>query len=208
MKESDFQMPQLNDFTTECIMKERSEYEEGDCLALVGVCPSRHGGMLDYPKIVTESAGLVSHKWELCLLLLSPDFYRCGDTEESQLLHQHDENSPENFYASVFESANKLILHHAWLTEVLVKASDFEKIAGVAGGLALIRNKLWQFNELILTNTGSGMFSGLYVETCDLLEGLCQQMTLYYSNTLNTIVIIDSDSQDWEDTKPFHEGGH
>ena len=190
MKETDFQVSQLNDFTTECIRKEKTDYEDNDCFSLVGVCPTRHGGMLDYPKIVTGSAGFVSNKWEHCIQLTS-DFNQSLD----------DQNSSENIFSSVLESANKLMIHHAWLTEVLVKASDFEKIAGVAGGLALIRNKLWQLNDL----TVSGMFSGLYRESCDLLESLCQQMTLYYSNTLNTIVIIDSDS-DWEESKPFHEG--
>ena len=65
--DSQFHSRQLNDFTTEMILKERTEYEESDLLSLVPVCPSRHGGQLDYPKIVTSSAGWVTEKWELCL---------------------------------------------------------------------------------------------------------------------------------------------
>ena len=87
----------------------------------------------------------------------------------------------------------------SWLTEVLVKVGDFEKVAGVAGGLALVRNKLWQLSG------ETGELSGLYRESCELVESLCEQMTLYYSNSL-TAALIDSDSQDWEDPRPFHEG--
>ena len=53
---------------------------------------------------------------------------------------------------------------------------------------------------------GSKLFSSVYRETCELVECLCEQMSLYYSNTLTTMVMIDSDSQDWEDEKCFHEG--
>eukprot|EP00091_Calanus_sinicus_P007268 TRINITY_DN18231_c0_g1_i1.p1 TRINITY_DN18231_c0_g1~~TRINITY_DN18231_c0_g1_i1.p1 ORF type:complete len:113 (-),score=22.88 TRINITY_DN18231_c0_g1_i1:118-456(-) len=66
----DFQIVQINDFTQDSIRKEKVDLEECDLLAVMGLCPSRHGGLLDYPKIVTESAGLVAEKWEICLELV------------------------------------------------------------------------------------------------------------------------------------------
>ena len=193
-----FHSRHLNDFTTERILKERTEYEESDLLGLVSLCPSRHGGLLDYPKLVTGSAGWVTEKWEVCLRLVRPGYYLCSSSSDLIGAEQPQEE-PDDFFSSVMESATKLISHHAWLTEVLVKAGDFEKVAGVAGGLALVRNKLWQLSG------ETGELAGLYRETCDLVESLCEQMTLYYSNSL-TAALLDSDSQDWEDPRAFHEG--
>ena len=56
----DFQIVQINDFTQDSVRKEKVDFEECDLLAVMGLCPSRHGGLLDYPKIVTESSGLVA----------------------------------------------------------------------------------------------------------------------------------------------------
>ena len=39
------------------------------CLLDLLVC--RHGGLLDYPKVVVESAHQISRKWDLCLAKLS-----------------------------------------------------------------------------------------------------------------------------------------
>ena len=41
---SDFKISLLNDFTSECIRSEKADYEDGDELSLVGLCPSKHGG--------------------------------------------------------------------------------------------------------------------------------------------------------------------
>ena len=40
---------------------------------------SRHGGLLDYPKQVVESAQLISRKWDLCLANLNNqvNVYNC-----------------------------------------------------------------------------------------------------------------------------------
>ena len=167
---------------------------------LLQVCPSLHGGLLDYPKIVTGSAGRVTEKWEVCRLRqLQPSYHLCSSSDLTGAGSDQD-GSQEDFFSSVTESATKLIGHHAWLTEVLVKAGDFEKVAGVAGGLALVRNKLWQ-----LGGEKGEQLAGLYRQTCDLVEALCEQMTLYYSNSL-TAALLDSESQDWEEPRPFHEG--
>ena len=109
----------------------------------------------------------------------------------------------DDFYSSLSESASKLIVHHAWLTEILVRVGDIEKLAGVAGGLALVRNKVWHFNKVRETED----LCQLYRETCELVECLGEQMSLYQSNTLTNMVMVDTESQDWEDFKPFHEGG-
>ena len=224
-QDSDFKIVQINDFTQDCVRKEKVDLEECDLLGVMGLCPSRHGGLLDYPKIVTESAGLVAEKWELCLELVFQKATEPSNSEKAitiapiangvakskpktQQISEEDinENTEDDFFASVSESASKLILHHAWMTEILVKNGDIEKFAAVAGGLALIRNRLWHYNEVIVTKHGPKQFQALYRETCDLIEAICEQMTLYYSTNLTTVVLQDSESQDWEDPKPFHEG--
>jgi len=225
----DFKIVQINDFTQDSVRKEKVDLEECDLLGVMGLCPSRHGGLLDYPKIVTESAGLVAEKWEICLELvlqenkeLSNGPGNCNNVPKKAVVVNGDakpktnlpqvseeeinENNEEDFFASVSESASKLILHHAWMTETLVKNGDIEKLAAVAGGLALIRNRLWHYNEVIVTKQGPKQFQSLYRETCDLIEAICEQMTLYYSSNLTTVVLQDSESQNWEDPKPFHEG--
>ena len=73
-------------------------------------------------------------------------FLFCSSDLSGAAASQESQEQPDDFFSSVLESASKLISHHAWLTEVLVKAGDFEKVAGVAGGLALVRNKLWQLS--------------------------------------------------------------
>ena len=210
--DSEFRIRQLNDFATECIRKEKTDLEEADSLRLASLCPSKHGGLLDYPKIVTESAGRLSEKWDRCWDSLGDRDLHGEKTASNGVSHRSDTNkadknnmdvdSMEDFYSSLSESASKLIVHHAWLTELLVRAGDIEKLAGVAGGLALVRNKIWHFNRLRETE---GLVE-LYRETCELLECLGDQMSLYHCNTLTNLVMVDTESQDWEDYKPFHEG--
>ena len=206
-RDHEFKVSNLNDFTSECIRKEKSDFEEIESLAVSGVCPSRHGGLLDYPKLVTESSGLVTSKWEVCINILFPhldDNFVPPQVVANGVQNDDEDNTTteEEFSASVAESANKLILHHAWLTEVLVKNGDVEKLVGVAGGLCLMRNKLWQYNEMLQGRP----FQSLYKEMCDLVESLCEQMTVYYTDTISTIVLQDSESQDWEDEREWEEG--
>lgn len=204
--DTDFEICHLNDFATECIRKEKTYLEDTDRLPLASLCPSKHGGLLDYPKIVTESAGRVAEKWDHC-------YDKVSHHRHLQKTPSYDVNNVNNglkkrigtmddFYSSLSESASKLIVHHAWMTELLVSVGDIDKLAGVAGGLALVRNKLWHFNKLRETEN----LGDLYRESCELVECLGEQISLYQSNTLTNIVMVDSESQDWEDLKPFHEG--
>ena len=112
----------------------------------------------------------------------------------------------DDFFASVSESVAKLLLHLAWLTETGVQLGDVERLVAVGGGLALIRNKLWHYNEVILTKEGGRRFRELYQETSHLADAVCDQIGLYHSSTLATVVLQDSQSQDWEDPKAWHEG--
>ena len=203
--DEDFKVNHINDFTSECIRKEKSDFEEINSLAVAGVCPSKHGGVLDYPKVVLESAALVTSKWDICYKYLSPQEESYQERPEANGLIKRasvDSVSEEVFVASVAESASKLILHHAWLTETLVKTGDVDKLVGVAGGLGLVRNKLWQFNEML----GGRPFQSLYKESCDLVESVCEQVSMFYSTSMTTVVLMDSDSQDWEEEKVWHEG--
>ena len=81
-------------------------------------------GMLDYPKIVTHSAGLVMDKWDVCHKILAgkhkPKLQANGSVAPKEVILDEGSNLSvhDEFVASVVESASKLILHHAWLTEV------------------------------------------------------------------------------------------
>ena len=112
----------------------------------------------------------------------------------------------DDFFASVSESVAKLLLHLAWLTETGVQLGDVERLVAVAGGLALVRNKLWHYNEAILTREGGRRFTELYQESSQLADAVCDQVGLYHSTTLATVVLQDSQSQDWEDPRAWHEG--
>ena len=154
----EFGLVQLNDFTTKAVLQERGEVEDFCKLPTLHLCPSLHGGLLDYPKLTTQSAGLVTDKWETCL-----GFVRHGGADTVQ-----------EFVESVGESGVKVVEHHAWLVERLVAAGDMEKLAAVCGGLALLRNTLWGFNQQLRP----ARFTSLYREVCDLVEALSEQMTV------------------------------
>ena len=63
-----------------------------------------------------------------------------------------DEVNEEDFYSAVSESASKLILHYGGLTKRVLAAGDMQTTLRVYAGLALIRNKLWHYNEHLEVN--------------------------------------------------------
>ena len=63
-----------------------------------------------------------------------------------------DEVNEEDFYSAVSESASKLILHFGGLTKKVLAAGDMQTTLRVYAGLALIRNKLWHYNEHLEVN--------------------------------------------------------
>ena len=63
-----------------------------------------------------------------------------------------DEVNEEDFYSAVSESASKLILHYGGLTKKVLAAGDMQTTLRVYAGLALIRNKLWHYNEHLEVN--------------------------------------------------------
>ena len=54
----------INDFTQDTVRKEKETKEESGKINMVEICPGRHGGLLDYPKLVTESTAIVVEAWE------------------------------------------------------------------------------------------------------------------------------------------------
>ena len=72
--------------------------------------------------------------------------------------------------------------------------------------MALIRNKLWHYNEVILTKDGGRRFTELYQEANHLADAVCDQVGIYHSTSLATVVLQDSQSQDWDDPRAWHEG--
>ena len=63
-----------------------------------------------------------------------------------------DEVNEEDFYSAVSESASKLILHYGALAKKVLAAGDMQTTLRVYTGLALIRNKLWHYNEHLEVN--------------------------------------------------------
>ena len=142
-------------------------------LTSVQVCPARHGGPLDYPKLVVASAATVAEKWDACLQVVATSGVTTTWTN-GHIPGKSDQpptkNSEDDFFASVSESVAKLLLHLAWLTEGAVQVTlillppvptsrcqegAVERLVAVAGGLALIRNRLWHYNEVAGTGPGS-----------------------------------------------------
>jgi hypothetical protein len=123
----------------EVVREERSAVEECGRLPVVALCPARQGGPLDYPGLAAASAATVTDRWQLCLHRVLPGTDRDDlPTRETQ----------DDFFASVSESVAKLLLHLAWLTETGVRAGALETLTGAAGGLALVRNRLWHYNQV------------------------------------------------------------
>jgi len=201
-----FKINQINDFTTEVVRQERSAVEESGALPILGICPTRHGGPLDYPKLAAASVATVCDRWEACFAQIQPRRKKiiAGEAEEGQ--NTKEEAAEEDFFASVSESVAKLLLHLAWLTETGVHLGDVERLVGVGGGLALIRNKLWHYNEVVLTKEGGRRFTDLYQEASQLADAVCEQVRLYHLTSLATVVLQDSASQDWENPRAWHEG--
>ena len=144
----------------------------------------------------------------MCFVEIEPRRKVSNSLEPERIAEKEDELGKEedDFFASVSESVAKLLLHLAWLTETGVQLGDVERLVAVGGGLALIRNKLWHYNEVILTREGGRKFTDLYQEASHLADAVCDQIGLYHSTTLATVVLQDSQSQDWEDPRAWHEG--
>ena len=147
-------------------------------------------------------------RWEVCFVEIEPRRKVSNSLEPERIAEKEGELGKEedDFFASVSESVAKLLLHLAWLTETGVQLGDVERLVAVGGGLALMRNKLWHYNEVILTREGGRKFTDLYQEASHLADAVCDQIGLYHSTTLATVVLQDSQSQDWEDPRAWHEG--
>ena len=158
---------QLLATTAAAVQAEQLQVEEGEGTQLAAVCGARHGGPLDYPALATGSATILAAGWRQ----LGP--------------------------GARLESARQLVAHHARLAEQLVGAGQLDRVAGVLGGLALVRNQLWGEQQPELAQ--------LYRDSCQLVESLGQQLAALHSCTLASLV-QDSESQDWEQEKPWHEG--
>ncbi|XP_023321128.1 uncharacterized protein KIAA0825 homolog [Eurytemora carolleeae] len=212
----EFKTQELLELTKDMVQQELRDLVETGKLVVETICPVRYGGVLDYPKQTVESANLISRKWDICLAKLTYNQKTRFETQWEDIIMIEpscvEDTKPEDivdiedFYNSIRESAQILLLHFGEMTEYLVRSGDMEKLGAVAGGIALVRNKLWFYCETLGVESNSCSLNALYRETCDLLESLSEQMNLFYSSNLATVILQDSESQDWEDPRPFHEG--
>ena len=141
------------------------------------ICPTLHGGPLDYPKVSPAAAAETCAAWDQCYWRLEDaiarrpppasattmsdeevyekltgDSIRSVKTKSKEQPESVDEVNEEDFYSAVSESASKLILHYGGLTKKVLAAGDMQTTLRVYAGLALIRNKLWHYNEHLEVN--------------------------------------------------------
>ena len=83
---------------------------------------------------------------------LTGDSIRSVKKKSKEQPESMDEVNEEDFYSAVSESASKLILHYGALTKKVLAAGDMQTTLRVYAGLALIRNKLWHYNEHLEVN--------------------------------------------------------
>ena len=61
----------------------------------------------------------------------------------------------------------------------LLTRGDMFNLLRILGGLCLVRNKLWFFNETIQVDGRSKPFSEVYQEVLELVEATTEQMVQY-----------------------------
>ena len=119
---------------------------------------------------------------------------------------ERDELNEEDFYSAVSESASKLIIHYGGLTKKILAAGDMQTTLGVYAGLALMRNKLWHYNEHLEVNGARRAFFDEYSETVSLLESAAEHVAEYHSSVIATSIVHDPAGDDWTNERPFYEG--
>ena len=232
--EEKFEPVHLNDFSSEQIKAEKLFLEEHEQVPGINVCSAYHGGPLDYPKISSTSLANIAEKWDFCFEKLQesksrrrkrPRNHTTNSDEEvyEQLtgdalnktefsFSQDDieglpsEPNEEDFLSAVTESSNKAYLHNLELSRLLLSKGDMHSVLKVLGGLSLIRNKLWHYNEHIEMMGQNKLFREPYLEVCQLVDSMSEQILEYHSSLVATTVIHDPASQDWSNSKPFYEG--
>ena len=81
-------------------------------------------------------------------------------------------------------------------------------LLAIVGGLALARNKIWFYNEIIIAQrTKLRPFSDEYKELSEIVEATSEQIVEYQMALAATTILHDAPSQNWTSQKPFYEGG-
>jgi hypothetical protein len=112
----------------------------------------------------------------------------------------------EEFFSAVSESSSKIYLQNLKLSKTLLAAGDVSSALAVMGGLALVRNKLWQYNEFLQVYEKPRAFKDAYLDVCQLLESLTEQVLEYTKATMATAVLQDPAGNDWDNPRSFYEG--
>ncbi|QQP51266.1 Uncharacterized protein FKW44_012579, partial [Caligus rogercresseyi] len=160
--------------------------------------------------MVNSATGLVCARWDIC-------FRRIKDTRQKgreKASEDSDEEvfaeisvnhkgtkSQEDFISTVSESASKLFGHSLALVKDILSKGDVSSLLLVLGGISLLRNKMWAFNQVL-----NKAFDQIYAQYCRLLDSVCEQVLEYISAMVSTTVLHDPASQDWNGPREFHEG--
>lgn len=197
----EFRTVQINDFSQQELKVETQKYEESGLLPATNVCAAYHGGPLDYPKVVPTSVANIVEKWEFCyerldkILIVKEERNALKATNSDEEVYEQltgdslrkkenpftfdevgKEDEDEEFFSAVSESTSKISLHSMKLFKELFKKGDVYALLKLIGGLALVRNKLWHYNEYVKVDGRAKAFQDQYNEICQMLEAMCEQL--------------------------------
>ena len=66
----------------------------------------------------------------------------------------------------------------------LLSRGDMFNLLRILGGLCLVRNKIWFYNETVVVDGRSKPFADVYKEVLELVESTTEQMVEYQVYTL------------------------
>lgn len=98
------------------------------------------------------------------------------------------------------------MFHNLRLSKEFLKNGDMYSAYKVLAAMALLRNKLWHYNEYIVVESKAKPFQEQYTEVCQIIEAMSEQVLESTCSLLATSVLQDPGSQDWTNSKPFYEG--
>ena len=126
-------------------------------------------------------------------------------TKSSTIRHAIAEE--EDFFSAVSESASKISVHCSAMVKKMLVDGNTGGLLATVGGLALARNKIWFYNELIIIHPKCQFpFNDNYKELSSYVEAAAEQIANYLMALAATTVLHDAPSQNWTSVKPFFEG--
>lgn len=104
-------------------------------------------------------------------------------------------NTPEEFHSAVSESITKLTLHNSVFLKDLLSRGEMASLFPVVSGLALMRNKVWQYNATLIVEGRARPFDEQYRELLEFVEATLAQIVEYQASLMATTILHDAESQ-------------